>query len=302
MKFLSKIAFFSLGMAALSSASFAQNFEETHLTELKADGPETGKSAHKLIQKAFGKKSIETPDLYASNHTDTPHIIEAIDEIVGPHFIFLAHRDNDHDRDKGATDRQRNEIKTYDKSKRRLKGYEGETVQYRWKFKIDDGFEFSKNFTHFFQIKAKNLSKGPSSKDSDQFPVLTFTGSESSNAGTVFQLRHSPSLDENGQRVKFSKLVEQDMSRFTGQWIEFFVQTSYEDHGQLIVQAKNIETGEMLIDFQDDDIDMWRGESRQDFARPKWGIYRSLKNKDSLRSEEESARFADFSIRKGTLN
>lgn len=298
---LSRTLLFSFCALAITPSAFAQSFEETHHRQLTADGPETGKSAYKLIQKAFGGKSIESPDLYRSNHDSTPHILEGEDEIVGPHFIFLSHRDDDKDRDKSSTDRQRNEIKAYDKSKRSLKGYEGETVQYRWKFKIDEGFEFSKNFTHFFQIKAKNISKSASSKDSDQFPVVTFTGSESSSAGTVFQIRHSPSLDETGNRVKFSRLIEQDMSRFTGQWIEFFVQTTYDDHGQLIVQAKNIETGEMLIDFQDDDIDMWRGESREDFSRPKWGIYRSLKNKDSLRSQEETARFADFSIRKGTL-
>jgi len=35
-----------------------------------------------------------------------PHIIEAEDSIVGPHFVFLAHRDQDHDRGKGVTDRR----------------------------------------------------------------------------------------------------------------------------------------------------------------------------------------------------
>ena len=48
-------------------------------------------------------------------------------------------------------------------------------------------------------------------------------------------------------------------------------------------------------------IDMWRGESGEDFSRPKWGIYRSIKEKGSLRAEEEKARFADFEIRKGVL-
>ena len=105
----------------------------------------------------------------------------------------------------------------------------------------------------------------------------------------------------DGNRIKFKALVEEDMSRFTGQWIEFFVQITFDDYGQLIFQAKNIETDELLVNFRDDNIDMWRGEHKSDFSRPKWGIYRSLKNKDSLRSEEEKARFADFSIRKGEI-
>ena len=176
-KFLTKFTLAGLSIIISSPIANAQNFKAKHIVELKADGPDTGKSAHKLIRKAFGERSLETPDLYESNHTEMPHIIEASDDIIGPHFVFLMHRDEDQDRDKGATDRQRNEIKTYDKSKRRLKGYEGETVQYEWKFKIDEGFTFSKNFTHFFQIKAKNLSKGPASKDSDSFPIITFTGS-----------------------------------------------------------------------------------------------------------------------------
>ena len=91
------------------------------------------------------------------------------------------------------------------------------------------------------------------------------------------------------------------MSKFTGQWVEFFVQITFADEGQLIVKAKNVETGKSIIDFEQSDIDMWRGESREDFSRPKWGIYRSLKRKESLRAEEEKARFADFEIRKGVL-
>ena len=175
-------------------------------------------------------------------------------------------------------------------------------MQYRWKFKIDDGFEFSKNFTHFFQIKAKNVKKQKNPKDSDKFPILTISAVDKGDGGNIFELRHSPSLDANGNRLKFTRLVQEDMSRFTGQWIEFFVQVTYEDEGQLIFQAKNIETGELLVDLREDNIDMWRGEHKSDFSRPKWGIYRSLKDKDSLRIEEERALFADFSIHKGSVN
>jgi len=68
------------------------------------------------------------------------------------------------------------------------------------------------------------------------------------------------------------------MAGFTGQWIEFFVQIQYGESGNLTVIAKNIETGERLIGFKKDDLDMWRGEGEGDFNRPKWGIYRSLKD------------------------
>ena len=288
-------------IAILATPAQAQNFEEKSHYELTSDGPNKGLESFALIQRAFGAKSLESPGLYRSNHFGVPHIIEAEDDIVGPHFVFLAHRDEDKDRDKESTDRQRNEIKAYDTSPKGLKAYRGETMQYRWKFKVDDAFEYSKNFTHFFQIKAKNVKKLKNAKDSDKFPVITLTAVDKGDRGNKFQLRHSPSLDADGNRVKFKALVEQDMSRFSGAWIEFFVQITFEDKGQLIFQAKNIETDEMLIDFKDDNIDMWRGERKADFSRPKWGIYRSLKDKGSLRSEEERARLADFSIRKGKV-
>lgn len=268
---------------------------------LKSDGPETGLDSYALIQRVFGRRAIESPDLYDDNHPDVLHIIEEEDDIVGPHFVFLAHRDDDKDRDKDFTDRQRNEIKAYDKSDKSLKAYKNEVMQYRWKFKIDDEFEFSKNFTHFFQIKAKNLSKIRNPKDSDKYPILTISAVDKGKRGNLFELRHSPSLDENGNRQKFARLVEKEMSLFTGQWIEFFVQITHHDEGQLIFQAKNIETGALLVDYRNDNIDMWRGEGQGDFARPKWGIYRSLKDKESLRSAEERARFADFTITKGVI-
>ncbi len=288
---------------ALALPASAQTFVETHAYVLTADGPKTGDKAYTLIRDVFGKRAIEAPDLYKSNHPKTPHIIEGTDDVVGPHFIFLAHRDEDKDRDKdNITDRQRNEIKAYDKSERGLKGYENETMQYRWKFKIDKGFEFSKSFTHFFQLKAKNLSKSPSSKDSDSFPVITFTAVDKGDGSNEFQLRHSPSLTPEGKRLKSEKLVRKDMALFEGKWVEFFVQTTYQDQGQLIVQAIDVETGELLIDFKKNGIDMWRGESREDFVRPKWGIYRSLKDQSSLRVDEERAYFADFSVSKGSVH
>lgn len=291
------------GLAAncLTAPAWAQSFVEKSHRELIADGPNTGLNSYELIQEAFGEKAIESPGLYPSNHPGVPHIFEAEDEVVGPYFVFLSHRDDDKDRDKDHTDRQRNEIKAYDRSRSSLKGHKGETLQYRWKFKIEDNFEFSNGFTHFFQIKAKNLKKQKNPKDSDKYPILTITAVDIDEAGNRFQLRHSPSLDVDGNRQKFTSLVEDDMSRFTGQWIEFFVQITYQDDGQLIFQAKNIKTGELLVDLREDNIDMWRGEHKSDFVRPKWGIYRSLKDKGSLRSAEERARFADFSIRKGVI-
>ncbi|MCF2949459.1 hypothetical protein L0668_15170 [Paraglaciecola aquimarina] len=109
-------------------------WSKPQLTSLQADGPNFGLSAYQLIREFGGKKSIESPVLYPDNHPNIPHIYEETDDKVGHHFVFLLHRDIDKDRDKYIrfSDRQRNEIKAYDKSKEQLKGYEGETLTYRW--------------------------------------------------------------------------------------------------------------------------------------------------------------------------
>jgi len=112
-------------------------------TMLNADGANTGLSAYTLIENAFSEGSIESPDIYSGNHQGVEHIIEDTDSIIGNHFVFLAHRDDDQDKDKGATDRQRNEIKAYDKSPAATLAFKGETVQYTWKFKVSSELELS---------------------------------------------------------------------------------------------------------------------------------------------------------------
>ena len=91
------------------------DFIVTQETTLNADGENTGLSAYTLIENAFSEGAIESPDMYSGNHQNVVHIIEDTDSTVGNHFVFLAHRDEDQDKDKGATDRQRNEIKAFDK-------------------------------------------------------------------------------------------------------------------------------------------------------------------------------------------
>jgi len=129
----------------------------TVLTErtLDADGDMSGLDAYDLIRDFAGPNPIEAPDLYPINHPAVRHIYEDFDPIVGNHFVFIIHRDIDIDRDRVENDdRQRNEIKTYDKSEEAVKGFENETFIYRWKFKINSEMEVSTRFSHFFQLKA----------------------------------------------------------------------------------------------------------------------------------------------------
>ena len=102
-------------------------------------------------------------------HTDFgKHIDEIFDtELVATVFRFVAHTTPDNDRCINF-DRQRKEIKTYNSSPDNLKAIEGETVEYKWKFKLDIDFQASTSFTHLHLIKSVN---GPYAL----IPLITLT-------------------------------------------------------------------------------------------------------------------------------
>lgn len=277
------------------------DFIVTQETTLNADGENTGLSAYTLIENAFSEGAIESPDMYSGNHQDVVHIIEDTDSTVGNHFVFLAHRDEDQDKDKGATDRQRNEIKAFDKSPAATLAFKDETVQYSWKFKVSSELELSSKFSHFFQIKARNDSNDNTNGNDDQ-PIITLSGAQKNSTGNQLQVRYSAGFDENGNSTGLDKnLIETDWSLITDEWIAVFVQATFSEAGQFEMTLTRLSDNEELFSISEQNIDMWRGFSDDDFARPKWGIYRSIVETDSLRAEEEQVRFADFVIKKGVL-
>ncbi len=251
---------------------------------LDADGDMVGLDAYDLIR-AFGGDyvpgPIEAPDLYAINHPAVRHIYEDSDATVGNHFVFIIHRDIDIDRDRVENDdRQRNEIKTYDKSEEAVKGFENETLIYRWKFRINADMEVSTRFSHFFQLKAVG---GDSSH-----PILTISGAERSG--------------EDGIEVRFSPLQQdtilqrQDWSMVTGEWLEAYCRVTFAESGDLRLIVTRMRDDAVVFDIDERGLDLWRGEDTSHFVRPKWGIYRSILDWDNLRPDEETVRFANFSV------
>ena len=252
-------------------------------TRLQADGDRVGLSAYELIRKFGGVKPIESPDLYAINHPGEPHIYESSDPDVGDHFVFVIHRDHDRDRDKETiTDRQRNEIKAYSSSSNDLKGFLNETMTYQWLFRVNSEMTVSKNFSHFFQLKAVS--------GDDSQPILTLTGRER-NGEDVIEIRHSESSDTN-------YLGRLPWSEVTGEWLQVYVRATYAEQGSLRLILSRLNDDAVLFDVTEQNIDLWRGESGADFVRPKWGIYRSLRDIDNLRADEEVVDFADFFVQK----
>jgi hypothetical protein len=248
-----------------------------HGLTLKANGPG---STYELIASAFGGDPSENPD--CAHPAFGRHVSEIFDPGLNENvFVFTIHVTPDNDRCNGSTDRQRNEIKTYGPSPDSLKGQLNETVTYRWKFKLDAGFQPSPSFTHIHQIKAGDGNDGA--------PIITITP----RAGNPEKLEiiHTG----NSSATSLGKLKTVDLAAFKGTWVEVTERVVYKTNGSIDILIKRVSDGVTLLTYSNSNLDMWRDGTT--FCRPKWGIYRSLNSVSYLRDEE--VRFADFCIAEG---
>lgn len=240
---------------------------------LDADGPG---NTYELITSVLapGYDPVEEPD--CSHTTFGRHIDELYDTDLGINvFRFFMHATPDNDRCLNF-DRQRNEIKSYDQSPDNLLGVEDEIVQYKWKFKIDAGFQVSPNFTHLHQLKSVGGSL-------DGMPMYTLTARKATP--DRLELRYA----ETDTQIT---LQQTDLAPFKGTWLEVTETISYGTSGTYAIEIKKVNDGSILFNYSNSNIINWR--SGASFVRPKWGIYRSLNNVADLRDEE--VLFANFSI------
>lgn len=240
---------------------------------LDADGPG---NTYPLITSVLapGFNPIEVPDC---SHTDFgDHIDEVFDDVLNTNvFRFFIHVTPDDDRCINS-DRQRNEIKTYDKSPDNLLGIENEKVVYKWKFKLASGFQSSPNFTHLHQLKSVG---GPLSS----MPMYTLTARKG-NPDRI-ELRYA-------QTDTQVTLAQTDLLPLINTWLEVTETIEYGTEGTYNIEIKRISDDTVLFSYSNNNIINWRLDA--DFVRPKWGIYRSLNNAQDLR--DESVLFANFSI------
>jgi hypothetical protein len=245
-------------------------------TELRADGAQ---DTYGLINGALAPRgvAIETPD--CAHPEFGPHITQAPDLVLGrPVFRFHIHLDRDDDRCL-KSDRQRNEIKVYGKSPKRLKAKAGETFVYRWKFRLDRSFRPSRRFTHLHQIKAVG---GPEADT----PLLTLSARKG-RAGEPdrFELNYA-------ERMKQRTVRWVPLQPLLGRWLEATERIAYGENGTYSLRVAAVDGGETLFSYESSPLRMWK--SNADFLRPKWGIYRSLQDRGNLR--DEIVDFTDFSI------
>lgn len=223
---------------------------------------------------APGYSPLEPPD--CNHESFGNHIDEVYDEALEKHvFRFHIHTTPDNDRCI-KFDRQRNEIKTYDKSPENLLGRQGETVVYRWKLKLPEGFQSSPNFTHIHQLKSVGGNY-------ESMPMYTLTTRKASP--DRLELRYA---ETDSQMT----LHQTPLSPLINTWIEATETIEYTTNGSYSIELVNLATGEVLFNYTNNQKVNWRPNG--EFVRPKWGIYRSLINQQDLRDEQ--ILFADFSF------
>ena len=294
------------GLLLTGSILIAQD----QVTTLEANGPG---DTYDLIRSklAPGEDPIEVPDDVNGDHPGVEHISEIFDTDLDKHvFKFDLHVTPDTDPTNDKTDRQRNEIKTFDKSPASLRGFRGDLMEYSWKFKMDANFQPSSTFTHLFQLKVKGGLDDP--------PVLTITPRKKNP--NKLELIYRRDLGNGGVSNNL-KVREADLSNFVGKWLEVTCRiyvngtqaeidaniNGYYDNlktpGSLDFTIKEVESGNVLMSYSNDDFDNDRepevtnkGTISFKFTRPKWGIYRGLTDSGNLR--DESVLFADFKITK----
>jgi len=230
----------------------------------------------RILSKGYG---IEETSL----HPGFKHITQVWDYDLRKFvFVFTMHKDIDGD---GAEriDRQRLEIKTYGPSPENMKASYGETHTYRWKFKLDAGFQPSPNFCHIHQLKAGD---GP---DAD-LPLMTIT--PRTGTPNKLQLIFTAPVEDGGGTTT---LTQVDLAPFLGTWVEVYEKVKYDFNSTYEIVIKRVSDEAVLLSYSNTNINMWRTGTT--FVRPKYGIYRSLNSISYLR--DESVFFADFSLAEG---
>jgi hypothetical protein len=241
---------------------------------LNADG---SRNTYNLINSVLANPNRNVVEASDCSHEEFGnHIDEVFDTDLNKNvFRFHIHVSPDNDRCK-KFDRQRNEIKTYDDSPENLKASLGETVEYKWKFKISKTFKPSASFTHIHQIKAVGGAYA-------SIPMISLTLRKSNT--DKLELRYTATK-------KQSTLKKVDLDLFRGNWVEVTEVIKFGNIGSYSINIKNVLTGKEILSYTNNPIDTWQDGA--EFARPKWGIYRSLKNKQDL--QDEIIKYADFSI------
>ena len=238
----------------------------------------------------------QTPDEFMC-HGDVRHISQIFDNNLQQHvFAFDIHIDyalngvKVTDGNKGElVDRQRNEIKCMSDVPGTV-AQAGETITYKWKFRLPEGMRTTSEFCHVHQIK------GMGSSDAVAHQVITLT-CRSTSSGQQLQVINVPY--EGAANVYLAQI---DLSKVIGRWVQASETFTVGHHGNYRLTLADAVTGDTILSVNKDDIEIWRETDDDSTMRAKWGIYRSLGANLALKGQLKSERvlFADFQTIKGT--
>lgn len=221
---------------------------------------------------------------------NTAHIVMISDDVLNKSvYQFKIHAQKDNDPATTKKDRQRCEAKTDANSPAKYKGKSGETMTFKWKFKLPSDMKTTTKFCHVHQLKGLDNSSGTADVS---MPLITFTAVTVSGS-QKFQVKY-----HNRNNNKTTNWVSTDLSKFKGKWVTVTETCKFGGSGTYKVTIKDYKSGSTLVSISKSGVDMWRTGTAG--MRPKWGIYRSIGDNGSLRSslKDEFLRFADFSIAK----
>lgn len=230
---------------------------------------DSGSGYPALINSGF---EIENPDCVHGGFG--AHVTQAYDsELDRNIFVFHSHIEADNDRCQ-VFDRVRMEIKGSATTIPELQHDQGDTTYYRWKFRLSENFTGANTFCHLFQNKIKG-------GNDDSFPVITLTA-----RATVLEVMHSG----GNSGTSLGTLAAADLDQFIGEWVEVYLRQVHAENGELHVIIKDMSTGQTIIEYSNDNIDLWRAGAT--LSRPKFGVYRAK----NIVLEDEEVRFADFCV------
>ena len=83
-------------------------------------------------------------------------------------------------------------------------------------------------------------------------------------------------------KVKGEDKATADIKEFAGNWVYVVENVTYGSLGHIETTITRIRDGKTLLHFSGNVGSFWGGS----YMRPKWGIYRSLTDKQQLRNEK----------------
>lgn len=250
--------------------------------------------AYEILENAgYG---IESPD--NAHNPSVCHITAVYDEELKRYvFAFTLHALIDDDRGiKSITDRQRVEIKTYQKSPPSMIANEGDTLIIRYKMKLPLNFKTTNKFCHLHQLKGMDNAKHTADV---KHPLITLTACSTKKQGQQLQLRY---FDRTTRQMSVKATA--NLREILGEWVEIAEKVTFgknpiaKNNGSYEISIIRLKDGREILYYGSTSLNLWQTECAG--LRPKWGIYRSLGENKSLAKylRDEEVRFVDFDVEK----